>query len=62
MDRRSSIGFELRMRGLNERFARYGGVALDRQTFGVMFAAAPSPVWSARSWCWDRNFASPTTR
>jgi simple sugar transport system permease protein len=39
MDRRSSIGFELRLRGLNERFARYGGVALDRQTFGVMIAS-----------------------
>jgi len=39
MDRRSTIGFEIRMRGLNERFARYGGVALDRQTIGVMFAS-----------------------
>jgi simple sugar transport system permease protein len=39
IDRRSSVGFELRMRGLNERFARYGGVALDRQTLGVMLAS-----------------------
>ena len=39
VDRRSSIGYELRLRGLNERFARYGGVALDRQTFGVMLAS-----------------------
>jgi simple sugar transport system permease protein len=39
IDRRSSIGFELRLRGLNERFARYGGVALDRQTLGVMLAS-----------------------
>lgn len=36
VDRRTSVGYELRMRGLNERFARYGGVALDRQTLGVM--------------------------
>jgi simple sugar transport system permease protein len=39
IDRRSSIGFELRLRGLNERFARYGGVALGRQTLGVMLAS-----------------------
>ena len=39
IDRQSSIGFELRLRGLNERFARYGGVALDRQTLGVMVAS-----------------------
>jgi simple sugar transport system permease protein len=39
MDRRSSMGFELRLRGLNERFARYGGVALNRQTLGVMLAS-----------------------
>jgi simple sugar transport system permease protein len=39
IDRRSSIGFELRLRGLNERFARYGGVALGRQTLGVMVAS-----------------------
>jgi len=39
IDRRSSMGFELRLRGLNERFARYGGVALNRQTLGVMLAS-----------------------
>jgi general nucleoside transport system permease protein len=39
IDRRSSMGFELRLRGLNERFARYGGVALNRQTLGVMIAS-----------------------
>jgi simple sugar transport system permease protein len=39
VDRRTSIGFEMRLRGLNERFARYGGVELHRQTFGVMLAS-----------------------
>ncbi|MDB5394094.1 MAG: transporter permease [Rhodospirillales bacterium] len=39
LDRRSSVGYELRLRGLNERFARYGGVAIDRQTFWLMFAS-----------------------
>jgi general nucleoside transport system permease protein len=39
LDRRSTFGFELRMRGLNERFARYSGVALGRQTIAVMFAS-----------------------
>jgi general nucleoside transport system permease protein len=39
VDRRTSIGFELRLRGLNERFARYGGVALHRQTLGLMIAS-----------------------
>jgi ABC-type uncharacterized transport system permease subunit len=39
IDRRSTIGFEIRMRGLNERFARYGGVALNRQTVAVMFGS-----------------------
>jgi simple sugar transport system permease protein len=39
IDRHTSTGFELRMRGLNERFARYGGVALQRQTLGVMLAS-----------------------
>jgi simple sugar transport system permease protein len=39
IDRRSSIGFELRLRGLSERFARYGGVALHRQTLGIMIAS-----------------------
>jgi ABC-type uncharacterized transport system permease subunit len=39
IDRRTPAGFELRLRGLNERFARYGGVALERQTLGVMLAS-----------------------
>jgi simple sugar transport system permease protein len=39
IDRRSAVGFEVRMRGLNERFARYSGVALGRQTAAVMFAS-----------------------
>ena len=39
LDRRSSVGFELRIRGLNERFARYGGVALSRQTALLMFSS-----------------------
>jgi ABC-type uncharacterized transport system permease subunit len=39
LDRRSSVGFELRIRGLNERFARYGGVALNRQTALLMFSS-----------------------
>jgi len=38
-ERRTPAGFELRLRGLNERFARYGGVALERQTLGVMLAS-----------------------
>ncbi|MBT9385939.1 ABC transporter permease [Pseudooceanicola sp. CBS1P-1] len=36
-DRRSVPGYELRMRGLNARFARYGGVPTARQTVTVMF-------------------------
>jgi ABC-type uncharacterized transport system permease subunit len=39
LDRRSSVGYELRLRGLNERFARYGGVALNRQTTWLMFVS-----------------------
>ena len=39
MDRRSTLGFEIRMRGINERFARYGGVGLERQTVLIMFAS-----------------------
>jgi simple sugar transport system permease protein len=39
VDRRSSVGYEVRLRGLNDRFARYGGVNLDRQTLGVMVAS-----------------------
>jgi general nucleoside transport system permease protein len=39
IDRRSVAGYELRMRGLNARFAGYGGVALERQALGAMFAS-----------------------
>ncbi len=39
LDRRSSVGYELRLRGLNERFARYGGVNLNRQTVWLMFVS-----------------------
>ncbi len=39
VDRRSVMGYELRMRGLNPRFAGYGGVALDRQALATMFAS-----------------------
>jgi simple sugar transport system permease protein len=39
IDRRAVIGYELRMRGLNARFAGYGGVRLDRQALGAMFAS-----------------------
>lgn len=39
MDRRTALGYEIRMRGLNERFALYGGVALGRQTLWLMFAS-----------------------
>jgi ABC-type uncharacterized transport system permease subunit len=38
-DRRMVAGYELRMRGLNARFARYGGIALARQAVGAMFAS-----------------------
>jgi simple sugar transport system permease protein len=38
-DRRTPGGFELRLRGLNDRFARYGGVGMRRQAFTVMFAS-----------------------
>jgi simple sugar transport system permease protein len=38
-DRRTSPGFELRMRGLNQAFARYGGVALHRQTVQLVFTS-----------------------
>jgi len=38
VDRRAVIGYELRMRGINARFAGYGGVRLDRQAMGAMFA------------------------
>lgn len=36
LDRRTSLGYEIRMRGLNERFALYGGIALGRQTLWLM--------------------------
>jgi simple sugar transport system permease protein len=39
VDRRTVAGYELRMRGLNPRFAGYGGVALERQALGAMFAS-----------------------
>ncbi len=39
IDRRAVIGYELRMRGKNARFAGYGGVRLDRQAMGAMFAS-----------------------
>jgi simple sugar transport system permease protein len=39
IDRRTSVGYEIRLRGCNERFARYGGVALQRQTVGIMLAS-----------------------
>jgi general nucleoside transport system permease protein len=38
-DRRTAGGYELRMRGLNARFAGYGGVRLASQTVRVMFAS-----------------------
>ncbi len=38
-DRRTSAGYELRMRGKNARFAGYGGVRLGRQAVGTMFAS-----------------------
>lgn len=37
-DRRTVPGFELRLRGLNPRFAGYGGIHLDRQAVLTMFA------------------------
>jgi ABC-type uncharacterized transport system permease subunit len=39
VDKRGVVGYELRMRGLNPRFALYGGVALARQAVGAMFAS-----------------------
>ncbi len=39
VDRCTPAGYELRMRGANERFARYGGVAVGRQAVLVMFAS-----------------------
>ncbi len=37
VDRRTVVGFELRMRGLNARFAGYAGVGLARQAISAMF-------------------------
>jgi ABC-type uncharacterized transport system permease subunit len=39
VDRRTVVGYELKMRGLNARFAGYGGVALDRQALAAMFVS-----------------------
>jgi ABC-type uncharacterized transport system permease subunit len=39
VDRRTVAGFELRMRGINLRFAGYGGVRLERQALAVMFVS-----------------------
>jgi general nucleoside transport system permease protein len=39
VDRRAIIGYELRLRGLNKRFAGYGGIRLDAQAMGVMFVS-----------------------
>ena len=39
VDRRTTAGFELRLRGLNTRFVGYGGVDLDRQAAVAMSAA-----------------------
>jgi general nucleoside transport system permease protein len=39
VDRRAIIGYELRLRGVNKRFAGYGGVKLEAQAMRVMFAS-----------------------
>jgi simple sugar transport system permease protein len=39
IDRRAVAGYELRMRGKNARFAGYGGVRLEAQAMGAMFAS-----------------------
>jgi simple sugar transport system permease protein len=39
VDRRTAVGYQIRMRGLNERFALYGGIALGRQTLSLMLAS-----------------------
>lgn len=39
IDRRTVAGFELRMRGINVRFAGYGGVRLDAQAMRVIFSS-----------------------
>jgi general nucleoside transport system permease protein len=38
-NRRTVPGYETRMTGLNSRFSRYGGVAVDRQVIWVMLAS-----------------------
>jgi simple sugar transport system permease protein len=38
-NRRTVPGYETRMTGLNSRFSRYGGVAVDRQVLWVMMAS-----------------------
>jgi simple sugar transport system permease protein len=39
VDRRTVAGFETRMRGVNVRFAAYGGVRLEAQAMRLMFAS-----------------------
>jgi simple sugar transport system permease protein len=39
VDRHTVAGYEIRMRGLNARFAAYGGIDLDRQAYRIMFAS-----------------------
>lgn len=39
IDRRSVAGYEMRMTGLNTRFAGYGGIRLSRQAYRVMFTS-----------------------
>jgi ABC-type uncharacterized transport system permease subunit len=39
VDRLTPSGYELRMRGASARFARYGGVAVGRQTISVLFCS-----------------------
>jgi ABC-type uncharacterized transport system permease subunit len=39
VDRRTVVGYELRMRGKNLRFAGYGGVRLERQAMRTMFVS-----------------------
>ncbi|HLJ70082.1 MAG TPA: ABC transporter permease [Roseiarcus sp.] len=39
LDRRAIVGYELRLRGLNKRFAGYGGVDLEKQAMLAMFAS-----------------------
>jgi simple sugar transport system permease protein len=37
--RRTTLGYELNMAGLNARFARYGGVSIERLGYTAMFAS-----------------------